>query len=290
RGATAHAARAARGRPRTHPAGRHADRARSHPRQQARCGGGRHRARGRRRVGGRGVRQRRSRAAGGHGGEAPRACGRAPGGGPRPRLTDLHAGSALYPDLVSSGVPETRSVAGLARPVRVVRDRLGVPHLFGAERLDVYRALGWVMAGERLWQMDLLRRLGAGRVGEGLGGGFLPLDAIARTVGFPLAAGKAAEHLEGEVAATIGAFADGVSARITEGPLPPEFELLDYRPEPWTVVDSFCIEYFVGFALAMESLEPKLFLARALGQLGFERGSWLYPVPLPAGAARAQPL
>src|SRR5207249_2997555 len=63
-----------------------------------------------------------------------------------------------------------------------------------------------------------------------------------------------------------------------------------YRPEPWTVVDAFLIEYFVGFALAMESLEPKLFLARALGQLGFERGSWLYPRPLPPAAADAERL
>src|SRR5262249_54388850 len=262
----------------------------SHSRQQARGGGGRRRARGRRRDGGRGVRQGRSRAAGGHVGEAPRPCGRSPGAGPRPRLTDLPAGSALYPDLVSSGVPETRSVAGLARPVRVVRDRLGVPHLVGAERLDVYRAVGWVMADDRLWQMDLLRRLRAGRGAGGLGGLFPPLDALARTVGVPVAARKAAEHLEGDVAATIGAFADGVSARIAAGPLPPEFELLGYEPEPWTVVDSFCIEYFIGFALAMESLEPKLFLARALGQLGFERGSWLYPVPLAAGAVDAERL
>src|SRR5262249_57078200 len=150
-------------------------------------------------------------------------------------------------DLISGGVPEARSVAGLARPVRVVRDRLGVPHLVGAERLDVYRAVGWVMADDRLWQMDLLRRLGAGRVAEVLGGLFLPLDAIARTVGFPVAARKAAEHLEGDVAATIGAFAAGVRARIAPGALPPEFELLGYEPGPWTVVGSFCIEYFMGF-------------------------------------------
>ena len=187
-------------------------------------------------------------------------------------------------------MPETRSVAGLTRPVRVLRDRLGIPHLVAERRVDVYRALGWVMAGDRLWQMDLLRRLGAGRVAEVLGALFLPLDAIARTIGCPAAARKAAEHLEGEVADTLAAFADGVSARIADTPLPPEFELLGYRPEPWTVVDAFLIEYFVGFALAMESLEPKLFLARALGQLGFERGSWLYPRPLPPAAADAERL
>ena len=58
-------------------------------------------------------------------------------------------------------MPETRSVAGLTRPVRVLRDRLGIPHLVAERCIDVYRALGWVMAGDRLWQMDLLRRLGA---------------------------------------------------------------------------------------------------------------------------------
>lgn len=180
---------------------------------------------------------------------------------------------------------DTVRLPGLRRPVRLLRDRHGIPHLLAESREDAYRALGYSMARDRLWQMDLMRRLGAGRVAEVLGSPFVAVDALARTVGFPAGAEAAARQLSGESAVLIQAFADGVSAWIAAGGASaPEFELLGYAPEPWRPVDSLLIEYFVGFALAMESLEPKLLLARALGWLGFERGSWLYPCPLPSAA------
>ena len=181
-------------------------------------------------------------------------------------------------------------LGGLVRPVLVVRDRFGIPHLRGEHRTDVYRALGWVMASDRLWQMDLMRRLGLGRVAEILGRPFLALDVIARTLGLPEAAARAVETLDGEAAESLAAFAAGVSARIADHPSGPEFDALGYAPEPWRPVDSLAIEYFVGFALALENLEAKLMLARALGSLGPERGAWLYPRPLPAGALDAERL
>jgi penicillin amidase len=182
-------------------------------------------------------------------------------------------------------VPDTAKLPGLGRPVRVLRDRFGIPHLLAGSREDAYRALGYTMARDRLWQMDLMRRLGGGRVAEVLGGPFLAVDALARTVGFPVAAQAAERELHGAPAALIAAFADGVTAWIDSGgSTAPEFELLGYVPEPWRPIDSLLIEYFVGFALSMESLEPKLLLARALGRLGIERGSWLYPCALPDAA------
>lgn len=182
-------------------------------------------------------------------------------------------------------MPDTVRLPGLGRPVRLLRDRFGIPHLLAERREDVYRAFGYSMARDRLWQMDLMRRLGAGRVAEVLGSPFVAVDAIARTVGFPAAAETAERRVTGEPAALIGAFAEGVTAWIAEGgAMAPEFQLLGYAPDPWQPLDSLLIEYFVGFALSMENLEPKLLLARALGWLGLERGAWLYPCPLPAGA------
>jgi penicillin amidase len=165
--------------------------------------------------------------------------------------------------------------------VRVVRDRLGVPHLFAEWPQDAYCGLGYVMASDRLWQMDLMRRLGSGRVAEIFGRPFLALDAAAHTLDLPAAAAQAAASVAGEAAEVAAAFAAGINARLTAAPLPPEFELLGYRPGPWRPVDSIAIEYFVGFALGLENLEPKLVLARALGALGVTRGAWLYPCPLP---------
>ncbi len=66
--------------------------------------------------------------------------------------------------------------------------------------------------------------------------------------------------------------------------------MLGYAPEPWRVVDSIAIECLIGFMLALESLAPKLVLARALGHLGAERGAWLYPRPLPTDLLDAERL
>src|SRR5437870_2957773 len=170
---------------------------------------------------------------------------------------------------------------GLLGPVRVVRDRLGIPHVSSERRADVYRGLGWVMAADRLWQMDLMRRLGLGRVAEVLGQPFLPLDMIVRTLGVPEAAATVTAGLAGEAAEVLEAFSEGVNGHIESGPRAPEFDVLGYTPEPWRIADSIAIEFFIGFALALENLEAKLVLARALGALGAERGSWVYPHPLP---------
>lgn len=180
---------------------------------------------------------------------------------------------------------ETLRLPGLRRPVRLVRDGLGVAHLFAEERLDVYRGLGFVMARDRLWQMDLYRRLGLGRMAEVLGRPFLALDVAVRTLGLPDAAARAAAGTDGDPAAVIEAFAAGVNAHLAAGAPGPEFALLGYAPEPWGPIDSAAIEFFVGLSLSLESLEPKLLLARALGHLGPERGEWLFPGALP-GAAR----
>jgi penicillin amidase len=185
---------------------------------------------------------------------------------------------------------ERLRLTGLTHPVVVVRDRFGIPHLRGETRADVYRALGWVMAGDRLWQMDVMRRLGLGRMAEILGRAFLPIDVIARTLGLAEAAALAGEALAGEAAENLGAFAAGVSAWIADRPPGPEFDVLEYAPEPWRTVDSLAIEYFVGFGLGLESLEAKLVLARSLGHLGPERGAWLYPRPLPVAALDAERL
>ncbi len=178
-------------------------------------------------------------------------------------------------------IPTPVSLPGLAAPVRVLRDGLGIPHVLAASPRDAYCGAGWCMAGDRLWQMDLMRRLGHGRAAEVLGRPVLGYDAVSRTLGFAEAATRAVATFHEEDAALVDGFVAGINARIAARPLPPEFELLGYEPEPWRAVDSLVIEYFVGFALALESLEPKLVLARALGALGPERGAWLYPTPLP---------
>ena len=81
-------------------------------------------------------------------------------------------------------------VAGLAAPVKIERDALGVPTITGANRSDVARALGFLHAQDRFFQMDLLRRRGAGELSELFGRAALDLDREARLHGFRRTAGQ----------------------------------------------------------------------------------------------------
>src|SRR5260370_453428 len=75
------------------------------------------------------------------------------------------------------------ALAGLDREVEVLRDAHGVPHIFAATQEDAYFALGFVHAQDRLWQMELMRRAGAGRLAEILGERAVPGDRYLRTLG-----------------------------------------------------------------------------------------------------------
>src|SRR5438876_3493752 len=75
-------------------------------------------------------------------------------------------------------------VAGLREPVEVVRDRWGVPHIYARNTHDLYFAQGFVMASERLFQMEVTARLGTGRLSEAFGDLTVPIDRFIRSVGW----------------------------------------------------------------------------------------------------------
>ena len=118
-------------------------------------------------------------------------------------------------------------VAGLAGPVEVVRDRWGVPHIRAGSAEDAYRALGFVHAQDRLWQMEFNRRVGQGRLAEILGRDALPFDRLMRTLDLRGAAEASVEHLGVEARQMLEAYAGGVNAFLRSGArLPPEFLIL----------------------------------------------------------------
>ena len=138
-------------------------------------------------------------------------------------------------------------VAGLAAPVEVLRDSRGVPHLRASSLQDLFFAQGYVTAQDRLWQMDLSRRLAEGELSEVFGDRALQFDIENRTLGFRQVSERALAELSPEALAQLTAYANGVNAFIAShmGRLPIEFHLLNYRPRPWTEVDS------LGMALNM---------------------------------------
>ena len=135
-------------------------------------------------------------------------------------------------------------VAGVRTAAAIERDRWGIPHIFADRPYDLWFAFGFAMAQDRLFQMDYLRRKGLGRLAEVLGADGLPLDIVARTVGLNRIAEAEWSQLPGQTRDALEAFAAGVNGWIAEcgEQLPIEFDLLDYRPHPWSPLDSLAIE------------------------------------------------
>ncbi|MDO9269111.1 MAG: penicillin acylase family protein [Methylobacter sp.] len=130
----------------------------------------------------------------------------------------------------------------LTAEVRVHTDAHGIPVIDAASRADAVRALGYVTARDRLFQMELMRRKNAGRLAEIFGDIALDSDIKARTYGFHREAKAILAKLPQDHLHYLQSYADGVNSYMAEsGKLPFEFTLLSYQPEPWTAEDSLLV-------------------------------------------------
>ena len=154
------------------------------------------------------------------------------------------------------------NIGGLSGEVHVVRDTYGVPHIFAPTMNDAARALGYVHAGERMFQMEMQRRAGQGRLSEVVGSDTLGIDKFIRTLGLYHLAESGYAAMDPDAKAYFQAYADGVNAWITAHPdnLPPEFALMGFTPEPWKPADSVVWGKLMGLQL---SHNYKLELLRA---------------------------
>ncbi|MEO3435218.1 penicillin acylase family protein [Inquilinus sp. CAU 1745] len=215
-------------------------------------------------------------------------------------LLILTAGLALGYFWLRAGLPDyegERTLAGLGAPATVVRDAAAIPHIRAESAADAYFALGYVHASDRLWQMDLQRRIGAGRLSElaFIGESGLRLDRLMRTLGLYRDAAASFERLPAEVRAALEAYSAGVNAWLQSrsGPLPPEFVALRYEPEPWTPADSLVWGRLIALQLSgnfrTELLRAALaeILDPALMEDLFPPGIGYPPATLAAGEARA---
>ena len=130
-------------------------------------------------------------------------------------------------------------LAGVVAPVDVLRDQYGIPHIYAASIEDAVFALGLVHAQDRLWQMEMNRRIAAGRLSEVVGAGGLEIDRFLRTLGVRRAAEANLKALDADTLRLLDAYARGVNAFLATDPvLPVEFWLTGARPEPWAPADS----------------------------------------------------
>ncbi|MBX3015545.1 MAG: penicillin acylase family protein [Caldilineaceae bacterium] len=135
------------------------------------------------------------------------------------------------------------SAAPVTLPVEIVRDALGIPHIFAQNDADLFLGLGVAMAQDRLWQLDYLRRKATGRLAEILGETALSQDLLARTVGLSPIAAATVTQLPASTLALLAAFAQGINLVIdsSRDHWPIEFDLLGYTPEAWQPVDTVAI-------------------------------------------------
>ena len=136
------------------------------------------------------------------------------------------------------------NVAGLQKPVTVRRDGRGIPYIEAASEADLFFAQGFVMASDRLWQMDLYRRFARGETAEIFGAARLEEDKRWRRFGFAAIAEQTLTTTAPEVKAALENYARGVNAYIATldaKTLPPEFQILQYSPRQWQPTDSIVI-------------------------------------------------
>ena len=201
-------------------------------------------------------------------------------------LAVLGAGSArLYWVWSRDALPEVdgeRRLPGLAGPVIVRRDAVGVPHIQAAGILDAARAQGYVTAQDRLWQMDLLRRRALGELAEAFGEGALRADQEVRTLGLGAAARASLPRMPADLRAIVEAYAEGVSAFIEShrDTLPVEFRLLRYTPRPWTPVDTLATGKLLCLDLA-SGWEAEAFRAVVGDRLPRDVQDLLFPTTFP---------
>ncbi len=143
-------------------------------------------------------------------------------------------------------------LSGLIADVTVLRDSFAIPHIYAENEHDLYMAVGFVMAQDRLWQMDLLRRVTQGRLAEIFGKEVVDADLLFRSLRFTEKSRRVIAVADENVRTCVESFADGVNQYIRQAGnnLPPEFGILGYKPEPWLPEQSLNLIGYMAWDLS----------------------------------------
>ena len=180
---------------------------------------------------------------------------------------------------------------GLKQKVEVYFDKFGVPHIYAQSESDAYHALGYIVARDRMFQFEMIRRMAAGRLAEIIGQPMLKSDKFFRTLGLAQHSDQSAAEFErtapAQLKSTVKAYLDGVNAFIEQGKLPFEFAVIGIEPEKIQLRDIFLITSYMAFGFAEGfRIDPMLeSLYRTVGsaymnelELGWPKGAKTIPV------------
>ena len=176
-------------------------------------------------------------------------------------------------------------VDGVSGPIDVIRDRHGVPHIFAQTDADALFGQGLVHAQDRLFQMDLLRRVAAGRLAEVAGARALGSDRFMCRLGLDESASRDLADASPDARALMEAYARGVNEGIRTLPaLPPEYEVFGgVAPRPWRAEDSLLVGRLILFGFG-GNWDTELLRERLIRSLGVERAAAIEPVHPRGGA------
>ncbi|QWX85063.1 penicillin acylase family protein [Cellulophaga sp. HaHaR_3_176] len=159
----------------------------------------------------------------------------------------------------------------LESEVEIYFDTYGIPHIYGQSEEDAYRALGYVHAQDRLWQMELLRRIGRGGLSEVFGKDLVSTDKFLLSLGIDEASEETVKNLDinSETVKFTQAYLDGINAFIEEGPTPVEFYLTGVEKKPFILKDVYNTIGYMAFSFAMAHKTDPL-MSNIKDKLGYE--------------------
>jgi penicillin amidase len=167
-------------------------------------------------------------------------------------LVVLAVGLAIGYYMINDSVPVYKGEVDadrLAAPVEIYHDSYAIPYIYAKNEEDAAFALGYTHAQERLFQMDLIRRAGQGRLSEVCGEKTLPYDKMFITIGIEDAAWQEYKQLNPATKKILEAYSAGVNQFIKGKHLPLEFDAMGYEPEMWRPEESVLVSKMVGWAL-----------------------------------------
>jgi len=177
--------------------------------------------------------------------------------------------------LAHRGIPDYDgevTLKGLTDDVVVYRDRYAIPHIYAKNEPDLYRAVGYCMAQDRLVQMDLIRRLTAGRLSEIVGDKAVDVDLRMRSLRITEKSQRLYKTVDKNLKECAEAFSDGVNQylEINTDNLPLEFTILGYKPEAWRPEHSFNVIGYFSFDLS-SAWDTEIFFHKVRQKIGEDK-------------------
>ncbi|MEO1263862.1 MAG: penicillin acylase family protein [Bacteroidota bacterium] len=173
------------------------------------------------------------------------------------------AGGWIYLNSLEPDYNEEGTINGLSDGTEVIYDEYAIPHIYAKSRVDAFRTLGYTQAKDRLWQMELVRRIAPGRLSEVFGEATLETDRMFRMLGLAEYTEESVQHFENEVGQSVKelveAYLDGINEYVKNGKTPIEFTILGLDKTPFSVADVYNVSAYMAFSFAMaHKTEPIL--------------------------------